>query len=748
MIKRPLCLAAVLFLGIQVIFTGRFQKDECLKSSLLEEKMKEGERVSVMGTVSRREERPDYQTLYLTEVQVCQDEQFIYESKILVYIKQKETQKNISIGNKIYLTGEISFFETASNPGNFDRKIYYQKQNIHAVVWSEEVEVADGSVRKIAEALAQLRENWKKLLTEALGEYYGNSLSAILLGDKSELDEAAKELYQKSGIGHILAVSGLHMSFLGIGLYQLLRKAGVSFGTSGIIGIIFLFLYTIMIGGGVSAKRALVMFIVRVGADMTGRDYDLSTSLALAAVVITMRQPLYLYDAGFLLSFGALVGIAVVNPVLEKWNLMPKMMRSSMAIQLVLLPILLYYYFEIPIYSIFLNLLIIPLMSVVMGAGIFGSLLAVLWNGWGETVLKVCKFILWGYERAAQLTVLLPFGRLVLGQPKKWWCIAYYVILFGGCAAVMRYYEKKCDQRTVHKNRAVFHCCSVFLYGIVFCLGCALGHGKPGELTITAIDVGQGDGLYIRTPSGKHILIDGGSTSESQVGKYRMEPFLKSRGVGKLDYVFVSHGDADHINGIEELLKNQMLGIQIECLVFPTEKVMDKHLSELAEVAELNGTECTVMQEGEQVKDAGMVLTCLAPSEEYKGEIGNASSMVLELRYEEFEMLFTGDLEGEGETALIASGRLSDCDVLKAGHHGSKNSTSTEMLEKVLPEITIISAGKENRYGHPHEETIKRLEEVESKVYCTKDVGAVTVRTDGGQLWVEGYTAEKKYFAN
>ena len=146
---------------------------------------------------------------------------------------------------------------------------------------------------------AKLRRNWKRLLVSQMGARHGNSMSAILLGEKSELDAQMKALYQKSGIGHILAISGLHMSFIGIGLYRILRKIGIPFLPAGLIGITFLLLYTCMIGSGVSSQRALVMFAVRVGADMSGRDYDLPTSLAFAAAVIVFCQPLYLFDAGF-----------------------------------------------------------------------------------------------------------------------------------------------------------------------------------------------------------------------------------------------------------------------------------------------------------------------------------------------------------------------------------------------------------------------------------------------------------------
>lgn len=531
MIKRPLCLAAVLILGIQMVLTGVFQMAEDLKPSPLERTAADGDKVILSGIVYKREERPKNQMLYLTDVQIRREEQLINESKILVYIKQNEIQKSnsqnsksISVGNRVMLSGEVHFFENASNPGNFDQKFYYQKQGIHAAVWSEKAEITSGEVWRIQEGLTRLRIHWKNLLTEMLGEYYGNCMSAILLGDKSELDEEVKELYQKSGIGHILAISGLHMSFLGIGLYQLLRKTGISFLPAGTAGILFLFLYTLMVGSGVSSQRALVMFVVRVGADMAGRDYDLPTSLAVSAVIITLRQPLYLFDAGFLLSFGALTGIAVVYPTLDKLAVLPKMLRASVSIHIVLLPILLYYYFEISTYSLILNLLVIPLMSIVLGVGVFGSVIAVFWNGCGGMLLQICKLILWGYEQVAAFTVELPFGRIVLGQPEKRWCVVYYAILFLGCAML----RKMRNSNKMGHLKGGF----VILYSIIFCLGCMMSHGKAGELRITAIDVGQGDSFYIRTPSGKHYLVDGGSTSESKVGKYRIEPFLKSQGLG------------------------------------------------------------------------------------------------------------------------------------------------------------------------------------------------------------------------
>ena len=423
-----------------------------------------------------------------------------------------------------------------------------------------------------------------------------------------------------------------------------------------------------------------------------------------------------------------------------------------------LLPVMLYYYFEFPLYSLLLNLLVVPLMSVVLGAGIAGSALSMLWAGGGMGILQVCKGILWVYERACGMSMELPAARIVTGQPGNIWMAAYYIILLGGCTAgLASIRSRKQNEKGGCKNskrgkeetgnirrETCFVRTVMVVLPAVFCLTCACSHGKRGELQVVMLDVGQGDGLYIRTPSGRHYLIDGGSTDVLKMGTYRIEPFLKSRGVRELDYVFISHGDADHINGVEELLENQAMGIRIHTLVLPEEQVLDEALLELAKKAENCGTKAATIRKGQQVQDGGMTLTCLAPAADYGGEIGNASSMVLALKYQEFDMLFTGDVEGDGETALTESGLFPKCDILKVAHHGSRNSTSDAFLEKADPAIGFISAGRNNRYRHPHQETLERLRQLGCRLFSTQDCGAVTVKTDGSKMEMEGYleTAE------
>lgn len=805
MIKRPLCTAAVLYLCIQTILTAGFHIPSDVKPGGLEmaleqasdeksgRKTKESPKkrtglnseVSLIGTVYRREEKPDYNVLYLKDSQVLLNKQIYQESKILVYVEtetqvkirnveQTETQSKIQnkeqtqdqgkgrgqgenrtgsrikIGNKIRIKGKAETFESARNPGNFNQKFYYQKQGIHASVWADQVEIRGERVFYLRENLAVLKGKWKEMLTSSLGDYYGNSMSAILLGEKSELDSELKELYQKSGIGHILAISGLHMSFLGIGLYQVLRKIGLNFGTAGGIGICFLLAYTLMIGCGVSSLRAFVMFLVRMGADITGRDYDMPTSLALAAGTIVAWQPLYLMDAGFMLSFGALLGITGVNPCLEYWLLSGKEKKkkgqawmksicASLAVNLTLLPIMLYFYFEFPLYSLLLNLLVIPLMSLLLGAGAVGSLITAFIPGIGGMVLQVCKWVLILYEKACQMSLALPMSRIVTGQPGKGWILCYYILLAGFCLLTYCLRSRQASvQEAAGENgfrnyrcKAAFGGISVLSLSLVLCVTCFLRYQLPGKLVVTMLDVGQGDGLYLKGPDGTRYFIDGGSSDVSLVGKYRIEPFLKSQGVKSLDYVFISHGDADHMNGIEEMLENQRLGIQIRRLVLPPKEVQDDGLRSLAEKAVENGTKVYTVKAGDVLAQEDLKITCKGPAAQYQGEPGNAASMVLDVSFHKFEMLFTGDVEGEGEKLLEQKGGLRQYDVLKVAHHGSKNSTTEEFLRQTAPKSAWISSGIGNRYGHPHMETVQKLQEMGSVIYGTQEHGAVTLVTDG-----------------
>ena len=242
------------------------------------------------------------------------------------------------------------------------------------------------------------------------------------------------------------------MSFIGMGFYGLLRRGGCPVKPAGVLGILFLLGYTVMIGGGVSAIRAFVMFGIRVGADLCGRAYDMATSLSVAAALIAMESPMYLRDAGYLLSFGAVLGMAAVYPLMmSQGKTESKILQSfqaSLAVNLVLFPVMLSFYYEFPPYSLLLNLVIIPLMSVVLGAGLLGSFLCLFFKPAGGVVFLLCRGILNLYEWSCNLSMKLPFSRM-LPESRK---------LAGSCCIMQYCFWSVCTGCFERENRKNLFC--------------------------------------------------------------------------------------------------------------------------------------------------------------------------------------------------------------------------------------------------------------------------------------------------
>lgn len=773
---RPLCTICLLWLLLlAAIVCGSGEKaSERFSPSRIGNYVEDGEKVRCLGTVFKKETTEERQIYYLKNVSIFIHGHSLKESRIIIYdgndakfnsVDKHWKKTEIYCGSKVQISGKLRYFEPARNPGNFDQKAYYARKKIHASVWAEKMEMLQGEKRNWREKLWRFREAWKKMLKNQMGEEKGGILSAMLLGDKKTMDQEIKELYQVNGIAHILAISGLHLSILGTGVYQMLRRASGSYLLGGLGGLLMLSVYVFLVGSSVSVERAFIMFLFRVGADMTGRKYDSPTALGVAAVIILTRQPLYLYDGGFWMSFGAVLAMLVVLPVFESFPC--QNLWAGVSTQIFLLPVVLMSYYEIPTFSLLLNLLVIPLLTVLLLMAVAASIFwMVFWPGtW--ILLKGCAGILMLYEKSCRLIVEMSGARLVLGKPKLWQCVVYYVFLGMSLWIIknwrMKNKEKKEKQISKQRNKKMISKLIFAGLGILMAfLALGIPQNKTSGLQVTMLDVGQGDGIFIRTPGGNAYLMDGGSSDVKNVGKYRLEPYLKSQGIGALDGVFVSHGDADHMNGIQEMLKRQNIGVKIKRLILPPVSVWDENLKDLAKSAEANGTKVCIFQRGQRISEQknsnAFRIICLGPATGSETESktgceteikpGNEASMVLGVEYEKLHILLTSDVEGTGEEALteylrhIAQridadrGKSMRWNVLKVAHHGSKNSTKDSFLEAVRPAYALISAGENNRYGHPHKETIERLRKNGSKYYLTAKCGAVTIREKKEKAWL------------
>lgn len=701
--KRPLCLVAALLILILWILP----KDVWLK----EPDISSGEKVLITGRVTKREQKEEKQVYYLKD---CRCSRTDSKFSVLAYTSKGDSYP---IGCELSLYGTIYQLNQADNPGQFDAQSYYQSQGILYTFQTEAEEGFQGEWF-LPERMARLREYLGERILELYEERDGGILKAVLLGDKSSLREEDQLLYQKAGISHLLAISGLHISMIGVSFYQLLRKCRLTFLEAGIPSAILLLLYGMMTGFGISTIRAVCMFLVMIFGEIFGRVYDMASAMALAALIILFQNPLQAYQAGFLLSFGAVLGICLVYPILQSvFQVKKKRWQTvwfSISIFLVTYPISIHFFYEYSLYSMLLNFIVIPCMPVIMAFGGAGMFAGCLFPQIGKLVGIPAHVTLSLYEVLCQGVLSLPSAVLRPGCEEPWQLAVYYILLVIGLLTLW------------YGRRRVY----VLLFPVAMLVLSLRFHSG---LQFTMLDVGQGDGLFLRFPSNTVCLVDGGSASVKEVGNYRILPYLKYEGVDIIDYVILTHLDEDHISGIRELLKlsGSLGGIPIGKLFFPAVGNPDENYEALWKLAEETGIPVDTIGAGDCFREEGLTMECLYPIKGSRSGDKNDSSTVLRLTYGKFTLLLTGDLGEQGERQLLRENTLQDIDVWKVSHHGSKHSGSESFLKMIRPQLGVISAGKNNRYGHPNDELLKRLETIGTQVETTIDGGALMIESDG-----------------
>ena len=712
MIKRPMCLLALAFALIVLpgAYGGERKEPPC----------PDGARVTVQGDVCGREEKNDKYLIYLRHISILEENRKIPLKKLIIYL---EENPQLKIGSTVRVSGTIKWPEPAGNPGQFDAAAYYKIMRTDGFVYGDETTLVDGGYNWYLEAITQIRERMGRSLDRVLPENDSQVLKAMLLGEKGQLDSQIKERFQSGGISHILAISGLHISIIGMTIFNILRKIRCPVWAAGVLSTVLMGSYVLMTGQSVSAVRALLMFSLMTAGKILGRTYDLGTGTAFAAILILADNPYYLFYSGLLLSFGAVLGIAVFMPVLKEllpWkNPVSEGLKASLSVQIMSLPVLLSSFYEFPLYSVLLNLCVIPLMSLVVFTGLLGGFAGMINGTAGSFLAAPAHYILEFYQLLCSGSEKLPFHNLIIGKPSFCRIFLYY-----GISLLILVLWKKISHKVLRKTLPV----------ILFCIMLFIltGRNDP-EFELVSLDVSQGDGIFIQS-QGFHMLVDAGSSDVKEVGKYRILPFLKSRGIRKLDYVLMTHADADHTSGIRELIQ---FGYPIRCLLLPDIANRDEAYMEMRTLAEDAGIEVGVIGEGMKLEQGGLRIQCLHPVRGYDSVDRNDGSVVLSVQYDQFRILLTGDLGEEGEERILDE--LLPVDILKVGHHGSGTSTSKPFLEKTMPKAALISCGAGNSYGHPHQETLERLEEIKCRTFLTMQSGAITVGIQDGRLKLETF---------
>ncbi|MCD7814489.1 MAG: ComEC/Rec2 family competence protein [Lachnospiraceae bacterium] len=803
--RRPLallCLVVAIFFGITGCIRGSARDEALLEvQEYLTRAAGSGNALTVEGTVSEVSAVSEGIRLSVNQVVLSTNDKsngsLSSELKIDCTI---ETDRLLP-GDRIRLTGTWMPFSAAQNPGQFDfREYYFAKNTVGRLTGANVTAVLEGSF-SLSRMLARFRRALRNSYLQILEEKAARTVSAISLGEKSYMEQEWKQLYQEGGIAHIISISGLHISMIGIGIYQLLRRMRLPFVLAALPSAAVVVLYALMAGFGVSAVRACIMFLLWLGSQIVGRKNDTLTAAGVAAALILSQDGRVAGSASFLLSFGAILSIALLVPRLQEVNPFrakkektgriesrPEnqrrgaerekenpgqakrrkqgenlsetggqiwdMLCQGVGVWSGTLPITLWFFYQTAPWSVIVNLAVIPLMSALMGSALISCLVGLVSIPAGTFLAAPVYYLLGLFEELCVAEQQLPGALWVAGCPGVWTVMLYYGLLLGtaGVTHLLLTGKSRRRQRVNAKKQ--------MLGGLVWICAiagglCLMGFHPRSGLTVTCIDVGQGDGALIQLPDGTNCLIDGGSSSVSGLWEYRISQVVKYYGIGRLDYVFLSHADSDHISGIEEYLEDYLPGfagsnahgITLKNLILPpTADAGD--FADLKEYAEKLGIPVFGMEAGAALgSTSSWSLTCLAPDSLALSGDKNEDSMVLLLQYGAFRMLFTGDLEGESERTLASSGADLTCDVLKVGHHGSKGASSEAFLAAASPAFGVISCGEDNSYGHPAAAAVERLRAAGITLYTTMDCGAVTIRSNGSTYRISGYITTEEYTA-
>ena len=537
-----------------------------------------------------------------------------------------------------------------------------------------------------------------------------------------------------------------------------------------------------MTGSSYSAIRAGVMFLLWLGAQVTGRTFDRLTALGAAAILILIRQPLALTDAGFLLSFGCILSLALLEPVFSDiWNprhALSRRLSGALALQAGVLPCVLWFYCQTTPYGILVGLIVLPSMSLVMFFGTIGILAGLLipLGSFFLTSARLaggpCGYLLDLFRLLCRLAQRLPGDVLITGRPPVWKMVLYYVCLLSFCLII-----RLPDRKTFLKNRKKIRVLHAGLLLSLFLL--MLIQRKPA-FRFTCLDVGQGSCALVEQ-DGLTMLFDCGSSSVKDVWRRRVEPALKFYGISHIDLLFLSHADGDHISGAQELLSGmhgmlpgaacfrrmppegissaqtgdltlvqrfsaaQAGGIRIGRILLPQTDVTPygPGMAEVIAAARRFNIPVSTVSEGAEFQHGQLHLRVLSPSPGRMTGSDNEDCIVLSLSWKNIRILFTGDLEKEGEekftrayqdAALFSPPRghseTNSRTILLAGHHGSRNATSEGFLSLVRPDLVLISCGRNNRYGHPAAAMLKRLEDRGLPCFRTDQSGAFCLTAD------------------
>ncbi|WP_226680150.1 DNA internalization-related competence protein ComEC/Rec2 [Sutcliffiella horikoshii] len=655
------------------------------------------------------------------QMKSIQDEVLLVE----YYMKLEEEVLQLSelnVGNRCNWTGVLKQPQQASNPHAFDYKNYLYEQKIHWILSLNSLPESclTPSKTPFLTSIKQYRQQGIKIIYQYVDQPNASFMISLIFGDRSGLEDDILDAYQELGLVHLLAISGLHVGIITAATFYLGIRVGITRQWMNIILIVLLPLYVLLAGGAPSVMRAATMTGVALTFMLMKKKVFSIDTIGLACIFVLLLNPYYLYHIGFQLSFSVSLSLLLASRILQKvQNGIAQLFIVSLIAQVASLPLLLYHFYQFSIWSPLLNVIFVPFYSLfVLPSSFFLFFVLLLSPGY---VSLFVPFFSYPLELMNSLVVWIAefsIGTLVFGKPPTFLMVIYVIV------AIFFFYMWELNKRTS---------------GVIILLICLVFHWNFNYFNffgkVVVLDIGQGDAIYICLPfhKGNYLIDTGGAFTFPQeewkerkktydTGTDVLVPFLKAEGVRRLDKLILTHGDLDHIGNVNSLWGEVEIGEVIVPRGFGVSE-MEKEVLKNAKQRGIS-TGVAVANTGWNVGGASFLY--LHPTRFYDNK--NEGSIVLLAMLGNKKWLFTGDMEEEGERDLMHHYPTLDVDVLKVGHHGSKTSSTNGFLGTISPDVAIISAGRNNRFGHPHQEVLERLSQVEAEVYRTDLQGAIIYR--------------------